>query len=229
MIPKGLVRLSVLNPSGSWTSRPGSGGCDCGGGWGYQPAAAVGCLMIMARNGRISTATGRDHEDGRERFGSRRPIRSRKCRTIQLRSMYLLSGSAPLRGRASMEMIIRPFGYRDAAEFWHISDPRLAVLVHSVVGGTPAYRREFVAGDSPAYPAGFDAWVLRTVLNPQLRFSARPATCSRKRPTSATPPSTMPYSARSPQVTPPEAESPTTSGVSHLTSGTRSPYWKTPN
>jgi hypothetical protein len=48
-------------------------------------------------------------------------------------------------------------------------------------------------------------------------------------PTSATPPSTMPSSARSPQVTPPEAESPTTSGVSHLTSGTRLPYWKTPS
>jgi uncharacterized protein len=80
----------------------------------------------------------------------------------------LLGGTAPLRGRASLEMIIRPFGYRDAAKFWGISDPRLALLVHSIVGGTPAYRREFVAGDSPASQAEFDSWVLRTVLNPQL-------------------------------------------------------------
>jgi len=80
----------------------------------------------------------------------------------------LLGGSAPLRGRASMEMIIRPFGYRDAARFWDISDPRLALLVHSIAGGTPAYRREFVAGDSPASLADFNPWVLRTVLNPQL-------------------------------------------------------------
>jgi len=80
----------------------------------------------------------------------------------------LLSGNAPLRGRASMELIVRPFGYRDAARFWGISDPRLAVLVHSIVGGTPAYRREFVAGDSPSSLADFDSWVLRTVLNPQL-------------------------------------------------------------
>ena len=80
----------------------------------------------------------------------------------------LLGGTAPLRGRASLEMIIRPFGYRDAAEFWGIDDPRLALLVHSIVGGTPAYRREFVAGDSPASLADFDSWVLRTVLNPQL-------------------------------------------------------------
>jgi hypothetical protein len=59
-------------------------------------------------------------------------------------------------------------GYRAAARFWGIDDPRLAVLVHAIVGGTPAYRREFVAGDAPASRADFDAWVLRTVLNPQV-------------------------------------------------------------
>jgi AAA+ ATPase superfamily predicted ATPase len=79
----------------------------------------------------------------------------------------LLSGQAPLRGRAGLELIVHPFGYRDAARFWKISDPRLAVLVHSVVGGTPAYRRELVREDTPADLADFDAWVIRTVLNPQ--------------------------------------------------------------
>ena len=79
----------------------------------------------------------------------------------------LLVGSAAARA-ASLELIIRPFGYRDAARFWDIGDPCLAVLVHSIVGGTPAYRREFVGGDSPASLTDFDAWVLRTVLNPQL-------------------------------------------------------------
>jgi uncharacterized protein len=79
----------------------------------------------------------------------------------------LLSGGAPLRGRAGLELIVNPFGYRDAARFWEISDPRLAVLVHSVVGGTPAYRRELAREDSPSDIADFDAWVIRTVLNPQ--------------------------------------------------------------
>jgi uncharacterized protein len=79
----------------------------------------------------------------------------------------LLSGRAPLRGRASLELLIRPFEYTDAARFWGADDPRLAVLLHAVVGGTPAYRREFVAFDSPAGLADFDAWVMRTVLNPQ--------------------------------------------------------------
>lgn len=79
----------------------------------------------------------------------------------------LLAGQAPLRGRASLEMLVRPFGYQDAAEFWGIGDPRLAVLLHAVVGGTPAYRREFVGYDAPAGLADFDDWVVRTVLNPQ--------------------------------------------------------------
>src|SRR5487761_1071599 len=43
----------------------------------------------------------------------------------------LLAGSAPLRGRASLELLVQPFGYRTAAEFWGITDPGLAVLVHS--------------------------------------------------------------------------------------------------
>lgn len=80
----------------------------------------------------------------------------------------LLSGNAPLRGRASLELVVQPFGYREAARFWGISDPSLAVLVHAVVGGTPAYRREFVAGDTPAGLSDFDSWVQRTVLSPQV-------------------------------------------------------------
>ena len=79
----------------------------------------------------------------------------------------LLSGSAPLRGRASLELLVQPLDYRLAADFWGISDPQLAVRVHSVVGGTPAYRREFARNDTPAGPADFDAWVIRTILNPE--------------------------------------------------------------
>jgi AAA+ ATPase superfamily predicted ATPase len=77
----------------------------------------------------------------------------------------LLSGSAPLRGRASLELIVRPFDYPTAAEFWGIKDPSLAVRHHSVVGGTPAYR-QFVNHDTPDGAADLDDWVIRTVLNP---------------------------------------------------------------
>lgn len=78
----------------------------------------------------------------------------------------LLSGRAPLRGRAGLELVVHPFAYQDAATFWGIDDPHLAMRVHMVVGGTPAYRREFTRGDAPANLDDFDAWVVRTALNP---------------------------------------------------------------
>ncbi|MEV0404476.1 ATP-binding protein [Actinoallomurus sp. NPDC050550] len=77
----------------------------------------------------------------------------------------LLAANAPPRGRASMELLVKPFDYRTAAEFWQIDDPKLAALVHSIVGGTPAYRQEFVGGDTPESLADFDDWVMRTVLS----------------------------------------------------------------
>ncbi|WP_280440442.1 AAA family ATPase [Nocardia brasiliensis] len=80
----------------------------------------------------------------------------------------LLSGSAPLRGRAGLELIVPTLDYRLAARFWDIEDPRTAILTNAIVGGTPAYRREFTQGNSPAGPADFDDWVVRAVLNPAL-------------------------------------------------------------
>jgi uncharacterized protein len=78
----------------------------------------------------------------------------------------LLAGNAPLRGRAGLEMVLRPFGYREAAAFWGAADPSLAVLLHCVIGGTPAYRRQFVRDDAPAGPGDFDSWIVRTALSP---------------------------------------------------------------
>jgi uncharacterized protein len=78
----------------------------------------------------------------------------------------LLAGQAPLRGRAGLELILRPLGVRDAARFWGVDDPRTAAMLYAIVGGTPAYRRQFVQDDAPAGPGDFDDWVCRTVLNP---------------------------------------------------------------
>lgn len=78
----------------------------------------------------------------------------------------LLSGSAPLRGRAGLDLTVPTFDPRTAAAFWGIGDWSLAVSVHTVVGGTPAYGREYVSGDMPRDRADFDDWVVRTVLNP---------------------------------------------------------------
>ncbi|WP_374113382.1 ATP-binding protein [Frankia sp. AgB1.8] len=78
----------------------------------------------------------------------------------------LLAGSAPLRGRAGLELIVPTLDYQHAAQFWGVDDPVTALKVHAIVGGTPAYRREFVRDDIPAGPDDFDAWVTRTVLSP---------------------------------------------------------------
>ncbi|MFF7881878.1 ATP-binding protein [Streptomyces sp. NPDC020794] len=79
----------------------------------------------------------------------------------------LLASTAPLRGRAQLELVVRPFGYRAAADFWSVAgDPALAARLHAVVGGTPAYRRQFLADDVPASLHDFDDWICRTVLSP---------------------------------------------------------------
>lgn len=78
----------------------------------------------------------------------------------------LLAGTAPLRGRASLELVVSTLDYRLARDFWDIVDPALALLVNAVVGGTPAYRREFTLGDVPSGIEDFGPWVVRNVLNP---------------------------------------------------------------
>ncbi|GAA4625781.1 ATP-binding protein [Actinoallomurus vinaceus] len=95
----------------------------------------------------------------------RTPISLLLCGSAMSVMGGLLAGSAPLRGRANLELVIRPFPYPLAARFWEVTEPRLAVLLHSIVGGTPAYRR-FVNDQSPAGLDDFDDWVLRTVLDP---------------------------------------------------------------
>ncbi|WP_026311225.1 AAA family ATPase [Parafrankia elaeagni] len=78
----------------------------------------------------------------------------------------LLAGSAPLRGRAGLELVVPTLGHQLAARFWGIDDPVTALKVNAIVGGTPAYRREFARDDVPSGPDDFDAWVTRTVLSP---------------------------------------------------------------
>jgi AAA+ ATPase superfamily predicted ATPase len=79
----------------------------------------------------------------------------------------LLASTAPLRGRAQLELVVRPFGFRAAADFWGVTgSPALAARLHAVVGGTPAYRRQFLADDVPGSLSEFDDWICRTVLSP---------------------------------------------------------------
>jgi hypothetical protein len=77
----------------------------------------------------------------------------------------LLGGSAPLRGRAKLELLVQPFDFREAADFWGVvDDPGLAFQLHALVGGTPAYRAMSV--ERPDSAAGFDDWVTQRLLSP---------------------------------------------------------------
>lgn len=78
----------------------------------------------------------------------------------------LLAADAPLRGRSSLQLTVDSFDFRTAAAFWGIDDPELALRVYSVLGGTPAYAREFVDHDLPRSRGEFDDWVVRAVLAP---------------------------------------------------------------
>ncbi len=87
------------------------------------------------------------------------------CGSAVTTMSQLLGGGAPLRGRAVLELVVRPFGYRQAAQFWGLTDPALAFRVHALVGGTPAYLE--MSGDAPPRTRkGLDAWVVRRLLNP---------------------------------------------------------------
>jgi AAA+ ATPase superfamily predicted ATPase len=77
----------------------------------------------------------------------------------------LLGGGAPLRGRATLELVLQPFWYREAALFWQLTDdPELAFRVHALLGGTPAYRA--MTFGPPSSREDFDQWVTQRRLNP---------------------------------------------------------------
>lgn len=105
-------------------------------------------------------------------FGPRSSLRARSRTRLTLCGSALsimgrlLSGTAPLRGRASLDLLVQPFDFRQAAGFWGLRDrPDLAFRVHAIVGGTPAYR-DLLRGDAPSSLRSFDAWVARAILDP---------------------------------------------------------------
>jgi uncharacterized protein len=77
----------------------------------------------------------------------------------------LLSGGQALRGRASLDLRLEPFDFRQSRLFWGISDRRAAVSVDAAIGGAAGYRN-LTAVAPPSNAAGFSSWVVATLLNP---------------------------------------------------------------
>jgi len=99
------------------------------------------------------------------RSGHSQPFRLLLCGSAMSVMTSLLSGQKALRGRVSLETLVRPFDFRQTAGYWGITDPRTAFLVHAVVGGTPGYRA-LLPGPPPLTPEEFEPWLFDGVLNP---------------------------------------------------------------
>ena len=78
----------------------------------------------------------------------------------------LLTGTSPLRGRASLELRMQPFDFRTARKLHGIEDLGTALLTYAVIGGVAGYAREMVGHDLPTGPEDFHRWVARRVLSP---------------------------------------------------------------
>lgn len=110
-------------------------------------------------------------------FGPKSSLREQnQCRLILCGSAMsvmaeLLGGTAPLRGRAGLDLRISPFDFRDALALHGTADLPLAVQLYSVIGGVAAYARDMVGDDLPSDGADFDAWVARRVLSPAAPLS----------------------------------------------------------
>jgi hypothetical protein len=79
----------------------------------------------------------------------------------------LTAGEAPLRGRAGLELVMQPFGFRHAAkQLGTGASLELAARVYAVIGGVIGYYTDMVDHDLPDGPSAFDRWIATRVLSP---------------------------------------------------------------
>jgi hypothetical protein len=97
-----------------------------------------------------------------------RPLRLILCGSAISVMADLLSGTRALRGRAALELRVRPFGYRDAREYWGIGTPAAAFAHNAIVGGTPGYRELVLDPAVPEDPRQLGSWLARNVLRPSM-------------------------------------------------------------
>lgn len=78
----------------------------------------------------------------------------------------LLNGPAPLRGRAGLNLPMKPFDFRVSRELHASADLTTAVKTYAVIGGVAAYARQMVQDDVPTDATDFDRWICERVLSP---------------------------------------------------------------
>jgi uncharacterized protein len=96
------------------------------------------------------------------------PLRLILCGSAISVMSDLLSGTKALRGRGALELLVKPFSYRDTRTYWGIENPYTAFLHHALIGGTPGYRELVPDPRVPEDPASIGTWLARNVLRPSV-------------------------------------------------------------
>ena len=94
------------------------------------------------------------------------PVSVILCGSAMSVMTQLLSGTSPMRGRASLDMPLAAFDYRQARGHWGIGDLSAALAVDTVVGGAAGYKDLTVDAGIPDRLDDMPAWLAATVLNP---------------------------------------------------------------
>lgn len=94
------------------------------------------------------------------------PVSIVLCGSAMSVMTQILSGTSPLRGRATLDMPLAPFDYRQARGYWDIEDLDAAFAVDTVVGGAAGYKDLTADVGAPARGDDLPEWLAATVLNP---------------------------------------------------------------
>ena len=118
---------------------------------------------LLAKSPELASAIQIAYDEWRD--GQHQPMRLILCGSAMSIMTQVLAGQKAMRGRATLDLVLRPFDYRTSAAYWGIEDPELALLVDAVVGGTPGYRA-LLDFPPPVSVEAFGRWLARGVLNP---------------------------------------------------------------
>jgi AAA+ ATPase superfamily predicted ATPase len=96
--------------------------------------------------------------------GGRAPIRFVVCGSSLSVMTSLLRGQEPLRGRATLDLLLRPMDHREAAVLWGVDDLEVAVRLHALLGGAPGHRA--LTRGAPRSVGALGEWLSHNVLDP---------------------------------------------------------------
>jgi uncharacterized protein len=96
--------------------------------------------------------------------GARPPVRYVVCGSSLSVMASLLRGQEPLRGRATLDLQLRPMDHRDTATLWGLDNLEVAVRLHALLGGAPGYRA--LTKGSPRSVGALGEWLSHNVFDP---------------------------------------------------------------